>query len=141
MLITAADMKGGCSCGAVRYRLASEPFDTGWCHCRTCQRISGAPAMVFTTVNVEDFVIERGQHAIGTTRPTEFGVRRFCTRCGTPLTIAVDFQPDTIDIAAATLDQPDKVEPGFRYADRIDWAEAGAPLPRHDKWRPGTRGL
>ena len=136
-------MKGGCSCGAVRYRLASEPFDTGWCHCRTCQRISGAPALVFTTVPTGDFVIEQGADAIGTTRPTKFGVRQFCSRCGTPLTIAVDFQPETIDIAAATLDEPDKVTPGFHifYESRIAWAEANDALPRHERFRPETRGL
>ena len=136
-------MKGGCSCGAVRYRLASAPFDTGWCHCRPCQRISGAPALAFTTVPVADFMVEQGGEAIGATRPTDFGVRQFCTRCGTPLTIAVDFQPETIDVAAATLDEPDKVTPGFHifYASRIPWAEPGDALPRHERFRPETRGL
>ena len=37
-------MTGGCMCGAVRFELKSEPFDCGWCHCRTCQLSSGAPA-------------------------------------------------------------------------------------------------
>src|SRR5689334_18476132 len=106
-------MKGGCSCSAVRYRLASTPFDTGWCHCRVCQRISGAPALVFTSVPVGDFVIEQGQDAIATTRPTDFGIRQFCSRCGTPLTIAVDFQPETIDVTATSLDEPGAVAPGF----------------------------
>ena len=43
-------LTGGCMCGAVRYELKSEPFDCGWCHCRTCQLNSGAPAMVFASV-------------------------------------------------------------------------------------------
>lgn len=136
-------MHGGCSCGVVRYQLASEPFDTGWCHCRICQRISGAPAMVFTSVPVADFVVEQGADALGVTRPTEFGRRQFCTRCGTPLTIAVDFQPETIDVTAASLDEPGRVTPDFHifYADRISWADAADTLPRHDGFRPDTRGL
>ena len=36
---------GGCLCGTVRYALKSEPFDCGWCHCRSCQLTSGAPSM------------------------------------------------------------------------------------------------
>lgn len=137
------DCRGGCSCGAVRYRLASEPFDTGWCHCRICQKTSGAPAMVFTTVPRTDFLVEQGREAIGVFSPSEFGRRRFCTRCGTPLTIEVDFQPETLDVAAATLDDPDAVRPGFHifYASRIGWAEPGDALPRHERWRPDTRGL
>jgi len=135
-------VKGGCSCGAVRYRLASEPYDTGWCHCRTCQRISGAPAIVFTTVPRDDFIVERGGDAIGVTRPTDFGKRQFCRECGTPLTIAVDFQPETIDVAAATLDEPERVSPGFHifFASHIAWDRPGDDLPRHEGWRPDTRG-
>ena len=134
---------GGCLCGAVRYRLESEPYDTGWCHCRICQRASGAPALVFTTVPVEDYVIEQGEEAIGIVETSSFGRRGFCTRCGTPLTMEVDHQPETIDLTVATLDAPDEVTPEFHifYGSRIAWAEAGDDLPRHEGFRPDTRGL
>lgn len=136
-------MQGGCLCGTVRYRLVSAPYDTGWCHCRLCQKASGAPALVFTTVPLADYVVEQGADAIGSIRSTDFGERRFCTRCGTPLTIHVDFQPGEIDLTVATLDDPDAVVPSFHifYASRIGWAEAGDTLPRHDRFRPETRGL
>jgi hypothetical protein len=63
--------------------------------------------------------------------------------CGSLLTIRVDFQPDTIDIAAATLDQPEGVAPGFHIfcGDAIPWALLDDGLPRHEKFRPDTRGL
>lgn len=136
-------LTGGCLCGAVRYRLASEPYDCGWCHCRTCQLASGAPAMAFATVPLLDYAIEQGADAIGTIRSTPFGERRFCTRCGTPLTMHVDHQPGEIDFTAATLDDPGAVTPEFHifYASRISWAEPADTLPRHDRFRPDTRGL
>jgi hypothetical protein len=136
-------LEGGCACGAVRYRLESAPSDTGWCHCRLCQRVSGAPAMVFSTVPARDFVITSGGDAVGSVALTSFGRRRFCTRCGTPLTIAVDHQPETIDFPVATLDDPDVVAPGFRIfrASRIAWFETADDLPRHERFRPDTRGL
>src|SRR3954464_14746390 len=93
--------EGGCACGAVRYRLLSAPFDTGWCHCTICRRVSGAPAMVFSTVKAGDLAFTAGADAIGAISLTAFGRRRFCTRCGTPLTIEVDYQPETIDFAVA----------------------------------------
>lgn len=135
-------MKGGCFCGTVRYRLDATPYDTGWCHCRICQKISGAPALVFTTIASTGYVIEQGEDAIGRVKTTDFGERSFCTRCGTPLTIHVALQPEEIDITAATLDDPAQVTPGFHifYADRQLWAEASDDLPRYDGWRPQTRG-
>ena len=134
-------MQGGCLCGAVRYRLRSAPFDAGWCHCRTCQLNSGSPAMAFASVPVTDYVVEQGE--VATVRSSDFGHRGFCARCGTPLYMPVDHQPETIDFSVATLDQPDRVPPGFHifYASRIAWAEAGDDLPRHDGFRPNTRGL
>jgi len=33
---------GGCLCGAIRYETAGEPVFTLRCHCRDCQRQSGA---------------------------------------------------------------------------------------------------
>jgi hypothetical protein len=137
------EIEGGCACGAVRYRLASAPFDTGWCHCRLCQLVSGAPAIAFSTVPAKDFVVIAGEDAVGTVALTAFGRRRFCTRCGTPLTIAVDYQPETIDFTVATLDDPDAVAPGFHIfrASKIAWFETADDLPRHGHFRPDTRGL
>jgi hypothetical protein len=135
--------RGGCACGAVRYQLESEPFDTGWCHCRICQRVSGAPAMVFATVPVADLAFTAGAEAVGTVKLTSFGRRRFCTFCGTPLTIEVDYQPETIDFPVATLDDPDAVAPGFHIfrASKVAWFETADDLPRHARFRPDTRGL
>lgn len=137
-----ADMKGGCFCGVVRYALLSTPYDTGWCHCRICQRTSGAPAVVFTTVPKGDLVFEQGRESLRSVATTSFGRRQFCGECGTLLTIQVDFQADEIDITAATL-APSGVAPGFHifFADRVSWNEPGDALPRFDSWRPDTRGL
>jgi hypothetical protein len=134
-------LTGGCACGAVRYELRETPFDTGWCHCRICQRTSGAPAIVFTTVTTAGFSVTRGSPA--TWRSTEFGTRGLCSTCGSLLTIALDFQPGTIDIAAATLDRPEAVAPGFHVfcGHAIAWARLDDGLPRHDRFRPDTRGL
>jgi hypothetical protein len=131
-------LTGGCACGTVRYRMMSEPFDTGWCHCRTCQLVSGAPAMAFTTVLARDFRFEAGEEAIGTFRSSSFGHRQYCRSCGTCLTIHVEYQPDWIDVAAATLDQPDAVTPGFHifWGSKVSWFNPGDGLPRYEKFRP-----
>lgn len=136
-------MEGGCACGTVRYRLTSEPFDTGWCHCRICQLVSGAPAMVFSTVPEGDLVFVEGAEEVRGFASTPFGRREHCGRCGTPLTIRVDYQPETVDFPVATLDEPDSVEPGFHIfrSSRIAWFETADDLPRHEKFRPDTRGL
>jgi hypothetical protein len=138
-----ADWTGGCLCGSVRYELLSEPFDTGWCHCRTCQLNSGSPAMVFASVPTADFRWTKGKNEVRSVQSSSFGHREFCGRCGTPFLMKVDHQPETVDFSVATLDNPEAVAPGFHifWGSRIDWFNPGDALPRHEKFRPDTRGL
>jgi hypothetical protein len=136
-------LEGGCACGAVRYRLTSEPFDAGWCHCRICQLNSGAPAMVFASVPAGDLVWTRGGDKVKSFSSTGFGHRSFCGLCGTPFLMEVDHQPETVDFSVATLDSPERVAPGYHifWASRIAWFEPKDELPRHARFRPDTRGL
>ncbi len=134
---------GGCLCGAIRYELASEPFDCGWCHCRTCQLYGGAPAMAFASVGCDDFLWTNGENQVRWLKSSTFGERAFRGTCGTPLQIKVEHQPETVDFPIATLDAPESVRPGFHifWGSKVAWFNPGDDLPKHDKFRPDTRGL
>ena len=36
------NLEGGCSCGAIRYKLTNSPLIVHACHCRDCQRVTGS---------------------------------------------------------------------------------------------------
>jgi hypothetical protein len=128
-------------CGAVRYELKSEPSDAGWCHCRTCQLFGGAPAMAFASVPAGDFEWTRGEPKW--LKTSSFGKRALCSDCGTPLQVRVDHQPETVDFPIVTLDEPDGIRPEFHifWGSRVPWFNPGDDLPKHEEFRPDTRGL
>jgi hypothetical protein len=132
---------GGCLCGAVRFRLAVIPSEAGYCHCRMCQRFSGAPVMVFATVPIGGFVVTRGEPR--RRRSSAFGERWFCGECGSPLAMRVDHQPDTLDFAVTSLDDPGAIPPQFHIWTkcRVPWFEIRDNLPRYATFRPETPGL
>lgn len=132
---------GGCLCGGVRYSLTAGPSEVGYCHCRMCQRFSGAPVMAFATVALDDFVVTQGEPA--RRRSSAFGERWFCRDCGSPLAMRVDHQPDTIDFTVASLDAPQVTPPAFHIWEsrRISWFEVRDHLPRYAAFRPHTVGL
>jgi hypothetical protein len=134
---------GGCLCGRIRYELGSRPFDCGWCHCRTCQLYGGAPAMAFATVPVDDFTWIEGEEQVRWLKSSSFGHRAFCGTCGTPLMVKVEHQPETVDFPVVTLDDPSVIAPEFHifWGSKVAWFNPGNDLPRHDKFRPNTRGL
>ncbi len=99
--------------------------------------------MAFASVRDGDLVWTHGADKVKTVRSSSFGHRAFCGDCGTPFLMKVDHQPETVDFTVATLDQPGFIEPGFHifWASRIPWFDTRDELPRHDKFRPRTRGL
>ena len=99
--------------------------------------------MAFATVPTGDFRWTSGADEVGRFRSSSFGHREFCRKCGTPLRIQVDHQPETVDFPVVTMDEPNSVPPEFHifWGSKIDWFDTGDDLPRHDKFRPDTRGL
>jgi hypothetical protein len=99
--------------------------------------------MVFASVPDGDLTWTRGATEVKSVRSSSFGHREFCGQCGTPFLMKVDHQPETVDFSVMTLDEPDAVAPGFHifWGSKVPWFEPADELPRHDKFRPETRGL
>ena len=54
------DFEGGCTCGAVRYRM-SGPMIVHCCHCRWCQRESGASFALNAMIESDRMVLLQGE--------------------------------------------------------------------------------
>lgn len=127
--------KGGCFCGAIRYRAAGAPTNTMICHCRSCRRVAAAPVVPWVTFPVERFSFTQGE-------PREFassaGVRRtFCGNCGSPLTYRRVDAPASIDVTTCSLDDPGEFPPTHHswLDDDLGWVKFGDGLPAFREWR------
>jgi hypothetical protein len=139
---------GGCSCGAVRYRLASDPLVVHCCHCLNCQRQTGSAFVI-------NLVIEAGRFELLSGEPQPVDVPRDdgstqriyrCPECG----VAVFSEyggPALRFVRGGTLDDPAGVEPDVHIYTRskLPWVtlpesarafEAFYDLP--DVWSPAS---
>ena len=57
--------EGGCSCGAVRYRLMSDPLFTHCCHCLNCQRQTGSAFVINLLIEADR--VEAAKKTVWTT--------------------------------------------------------------------------
>lgn len=123
-------VRGGCLCGDIRYRIEAAPVEALYCHCRICRRAHGAPVVAWLTVPLDGFVVTAG--APVAYRSSAAAWRRFCGRCGTPLSWQAVDNPRLIDVAIATLDDPAAIEPGLHIwtESRIPWFDTADHLPR-----------
>ena len=97
-------LEGGCLCGGVRYRISAAPSHADYCHCRMCQRSTGAPVVPWLTVASAEFAWSTGEPAVY--RSSQKAERLFCPRCGSQLVFREPAEPDHLDVTVASLDDP-----------------------------------
>ncbi|PTT92300.1 aldehyde-activating protein [Pelomonas sp. HMWF004] len=107
-------VEGGCDCRAVRYRMTSAPLFVHCCHCRWCQRESGA-SFALNAMIESDRVVSLGAEAELVQTPSDSGLGQKIARCPT-CKVAVwshyaGSGPITKFVRVGTLDQPDLLPP------------------------------
>ena len=106
-------VEGGCVCAAARYRLAAAPLAIYACHCRDCQRFSGAAYSMSMPVARAHVTLLAGRLEIFEKTGDSgraVGVH-FCPRCATRLWHAPARTPDYWNLKPGTLDDASWVVP------------------------------
>ncbi|MEO8631216.1 MAG: GFA family protein [Betaproteobacteria bacterium] len=73
-------LEGGCACRLVRYRLESAPIFVHCCHCRWCQRESGA-SFALNAIFESDRVTNLGAEPEIVNTPSDSGLGQKIARC------------------------------------------------------------
>ena len=73
-------LQGGCDCRAVRYRLESRPLFVHCCHCRWCQRESGASFALNAMIEADRVTLLAGETELVDT-PSASGKGQKIARC------------------------------------------------------------
>lgn len=125
--------RGRCACGAVRF--AFDPAAAGIqsiCHCESCRRAAGAPAVGWITVRDSGWRWSVGRPRRRLSSPGVWW--SFCGACGTLLGYSSDRFPDQSDLTAAALADPTEFRPRCHshWAERVPWLVPADDLPRHD---------
>jgi hypothetical protein len=114
MTETADVLDGGCTCREVRFRLLSKPLFVHCCHCRWCQRESGASFALNAMIEADRVLTLAGEPEVVLT-PTLSGKGQKISRCPTcrvALWSTYSGAGDAVRfIRVGTLDMPDRLPP------------------------------
>jgi hypothetical protein len=124
--------EGGCSCGAVRYRLTSDPLFVHCCHCLNCQRQTGSAFVI-------DLLIETDRIELLADEPEPVDVPRggrgkqTIFRCPTcHVAVFSRYTRATVRfVRGGTLDDPSSVEPDVHIYTRskLPWVALPESTP------------
>ncbi len=127
-----AAREGGCACGGIRYRLASDPLFVHCCHCLNCQRQTGSAFVVNLLIEAE-----RVELLAGEPRPVDVprddGTAQRIYRCPTcEVAVFSEYgRPDVRFVRGGTLDDPTGVTPDVHIYTRskVGWVALPASAP------------
>ncbi|HJU36724.1 MAG TPA: GFA family protein [Gaiellaceae bacterium] len=125
-------LEGGCSCGAVRYRLTSDPLFVHCCHCLNCQRQTGSAFVLNVLIEAD-----RVEIVTGVPRPVEVprddGSTQEIFRCpDCQVAIYSHYGPPAVSfVRAGMLDEPHRVSPDVHIFTRskVPWVALPEGVP------------
>ena len=128
--------EGGCSCRAVRYRLASAPMFVNCCHCRDCQRQTGS-AFVINAIIETDRIELLGATPVAAAVPTDSGRPHEIYRCvACRVAVWSDYgqRPALRFVRVGTLDEPAALTPNAHIFTRskLPWVRLDGDVPVFD---------
>jgi hypothetical protein len=121
--------EGGCSCGAVRYRLTSRPMFVHCCHCLDCQKQTGG-AFAINALIETDRIELLGEAPEPVSMPTDSGRRHDIHRCPTcRIAVWSDYggRPKVRFVRVSTLDEPHAIVPDVHIFVRSKVPWVGLP--------------
>jgi hypothetical protein len=129
--------EGGCACGEVRYRLASDPLFVHCCHCLNCQRQTGSAFVINLLIEADRVDVVRGQpHQVSV--PRDGGSTQEIWRCPTcEVALFSEYgRRDVFFVRAGTLDDPAAVEPDVHIYTRskLPWVTLPDSVPAVDEY-------
>ena len=131
---TPGPLEGGCTCSAVRYRMATVPLFVHCCHCRWCQRETGAAFALNAMIEADRVVLLKGQPEVVHT-PSLSGIGQKITRCSIcriALWSNYGGAGDRVRfVRVGTLDEPDRLPPDIHIftASKQPWVVLGPDVP------------
>ena len=129
--------EGGCSCGAVRYGLASDPLFIHCCHCLNCQRQTGSAFVINLLIEADRVELLSGDpEAVDV--PRDDGSRQRIYRCPTcQVGVFSEYgRPEVWFVRGGTLDEPSAVEPDVHIYTRskLPWVALPESVPAFDEY-------
>jgi len=138
--------EGGCTCRSVRYRMTTKPIFVHCCHCRWCQRETGASFALNAMIEADRVELVQGEPEVVNT-PSNSGKGQKITRCAKCRIALWSNYAGAGDavrfVRVGTLDEPDLLPPDIHIftASKQAWVVLPPNVPaveeyydRNDYW-------
>jgi len=137
------ELQGGCSCGAVRYRMTSGPLFVHACHCLDCQRQTGSAFVLNALIETDRVRILAGEprrYEMPTDSGRPHGIYR-CAGCGVAVWSEYGGLAVLRFVRVGTLDRPAALAPDVHIYTRSKqpWVALPAGVPAFEGYYDSSK--
>lgn len=137
-------IEGGCTCRAVRYRMATRPLFVNCCHCRWCQRESGSAFAINALIERDRLQLLQGDLEMVDTPSLSGKGQKIarCSQCRVALWSHYAGAGEAIAfVRVGTLDSPDALPPDIHIytASKQPWVVLPAGVPATAEYYSGSQ--
>jgi hypothetical protein len=130
-------VEGGCACGAVRYRLTSEPLFVHCCHCLNCQRQTGSAFVINLLIEADRVAVVSGEPKPVDVPRDDGSVQRIyrCPAC--EVAVYSEYaRPEYLFVRGGTLDEPRGISPDVHIytKSKVDWVVLPESVPAFEEF-------
>jgi hypothetical protein len=126
------EREGGCACGEIRYRLASDPLFVHCCHCLNCQRQTGSAFVINLLIEADRMELPAGE-PVRVDVPRDDGSTQQIFRCPScqVAVFSVYGRPHVRFVRGGTLDDPTGIEPDVHIytKSKVSWVTVPDSVP------------
>ena len=130
--------RGSCLCGRVRYELAGELGEFGYCHCTSCRKASGSAHAANAPIDRDKFSLIAGEDVLREFESSPGKLRAFCSCCGSPIYAYLTKSANVLRIRLGSLDTPFTKQPRAHtwVSDKAPWEPIAGDVPQFPEWAP-----
>ena len=144
-MTTDTTFDGGCTCRFVRYRMQSRPLFVHCCHCRWCQRETGAAFALNAMIEADRVQVLSGEVDVIDTPSASGAGQKIarCPRCHVAVWSNYGGGGDKVRfVRVGTLDEPDRLPPDIHIftMSKQPWVVLPAGTPAvHEYYKSSER--
>jgi hypothetical protein len=126
--------KGSCLCGNIRFEVDEIEAQMAHCHCKMCQKFTGAAFATYGESKSENFRWVAGEDLLSNYVGRNGTTRQFCSTCGSSLTFEPSQNSDkAVEFSLGALDDeiPNRPDAHVFVSSKPCWNEITDRLPQY----------
>jgi len=129
-------MQARCLCGCIEFEFQPTDGVVMNCYCSICRRSHGAGYVSQIMSSKDSLVFKKGQEFLSEYQSSKYGIRAFCSQCGSRLMNYASMGSRYMSVALTAVSEPHQLKPSanVQVASKAEWVCLAPDIENFDEF-------